>query len=376
MDPASRTALRVGAYALLFLDRVPGFAAVDASVALVKRHGSPAAAGFVNAVLRRVAREGSSLLPPEPPVGDVAGLARARSHPEWWVRRMVARLGWEGTAALLEANNHPAPTVLRPNLRRVTPEELTRRLEGEGVRTEPCAFVPEALRVRSGPFQATGAFRGGDAWVQDEAAQLVPKLLGPRLRPPVADLCAAPGGKALQLSEAILEGGPVIAADRHHGRLRRMVQSLERLGIPGVLPVVADLATAGKVALRPGFAHVLVDAPCSGTGTLRRHPEIRWRLREADLAVLAMRQRRILETGASLLAPGGTLVYAVCSMEVEEGDAIVRGFLADRPEFLLEDPRPLLPPPARHLVTGDLVLRTSPADGLDGFFAVAMKRVR
>jgi 16S rRNA (cytosine967-C5)-methyltransferase len=373
MDPAVRRVLRMAAYALLFLDRVPDFAAVDTAVDLIRRVAPPSRASFVNGVLRALVRVGPEALPPDPEPGDVRGLAVAHSHPEWWVRRRVELAGWVGTLALLRANNRPAPVVLRPDLKRTTPRELQARFEAEGVRTESCAVVREALRVVEGPFRHTRTFREGYAWAQDEASPLVPSLFGTVLRPRVADLCAAPGIKTLQLREALPVGGTIVAADRHAGRLRRLTANLERVGATGILPLAADMAT-GRPPLRGPFDHVLVDAPCSGTGTFRRHPEIRWRLAERDLDALSLRQGRILDTAASLLAPGGTLLYAVCSMEPEEGAGPVARFLERHPGLELLDARVRVPDPARRRVGEDGALRTEPADGMDGFFAVLLRR--
>lgn len=374
MDPAVRAALRVGAHGLLMLDAVPDFAAVDSAVRLVKREGHARAAGFVNAILRRIAAAGRAALPPVPERDDVAGLALHASHPEWWTRRVVDRLGWDAASALLAANNEPAATVLRPCVRRMPVEALRERLARDGVATVPGRFEPDALRVVSGALGGTRALAEGLALAQDEASQLVVRLFGERIGPRAADVCAAPGGKTLLIAERQPSDGRVVAADRHPGRLRRMARFVERVGGTGVLPVCADMAAAATPLGRT-FDAVLVDAPCSGTGTLRRHPEIRWRLVPDDLLALAARQSTLLANAAALVAPGGRLVYSVCSLEPEEGEAVIDGFLASCPAFRIADPRPALVPAAAELVRGPGFLHTSPVDdGLDGFFAVALVR--
>jgi 16S rRNA (cytosine967-C5)-methyltransferase len=373
MDLEVRLALRIGAYGLLFLDRVPDHAAVGSAVDLVKRRGPRGAAGFVNGALRELARRGTRALPPAPEPGDTGALATYHSHPEWWVRRVVERSGWDEAMRLLAADNRPAPVSLRPNLRRTTPRELQQRLLVEGVRTVPGRVVDDALRVTSGRAQTTRAFGDGYAWVQDEASQLIPRLFGRVLRPRVLDACAAPGSKTLQLTEAVPLGGVVVAADRHAGRLGRLRDNLARLDIGAVRTVVADMESP-ELPFREGFDHILVDAPCSGTGTLRRHPEIRWRLTPGDLADLAARQQRILENAARWLAPGGTLVYAVCSLEPEEGERVVERFLERNRRFRLEDPARHLPPRARRFVRAG-GLRTTPSEaGLDGFYGALLAR--
>ena len=368
MDAEVRAALRIGTYALLRLDRVPDFAAVSSAVDLVDEASRR---GFVNAVLRRLARHGRRLLPAAPERGDVDGLARYESFPRFWVARHVARSGWDATAALAAACNRPAPTVVRAVGGEARREALRLRLAEQGIEAEPCRFAPEALRLRSGsPARVVDE---GLAWVQDEAAQLVGRLLGPRPGARVADLCAAPGGKTLQIAEALPPGGIVVALDRHAGRTRLLARNLARFAAGRAVVVRADAARAAP--LRPVFRGVLVDAPCSGTGTLRRHPEIKWRLAEGDPKLLAVRQTELLGSAAALTERGGSIVYSVCSLEPEEGEEVVQGFLASRPDFRLADPRPLLAAEARAFVREPGWLVTTPVAGdLDGFFAARLER--
>ena len=375
MDLQVRIAMRLGAYELLFLDRIPDFAAVDSSVELIKQKSGPKATGFVNGTLRNLARRGRELLPPPPGEGDVEQLARHHSHPPWWVRRLVDRLGWQAADAMLARNNRPAATVLRTNLMRSSADSLSALLAGEGIESQPGRFAPHSLRLGPGPIQRSRVLGEGLAWVQDEAAQLVPMLFGERVGPRVCDLCAAPGGKTMHLAQALPPGGTVVASDRHLGRLRRLVTLAERLGMQGILPVHADLASMPPFS--GPFDQVLVDAPCSGTGTLRRHPEIRWRLSVDRLKLLAGRQSELLATAASLLDRDGQLVYAVCSVEPEEGEQVVQAFLKSHTQFRLSDPRPELPEACGEMISPEGFLRTSPlVDGLDGFFAARMVRTR
>jgi 16S rRNA (cytosine967-C5)-methyltransferase len=374
MDPEVRAAARLGAYGLLFLDRVPDFAAVNSAVELVRSSGKRSAVGFVNAILRAVARQGGSLLPQRPVAGDPAGLALFHSHPAWWVRRLVERSGWRAAERILEANNRPAATVLHANTSASSGTELATSLRREGIATEPCGFMPDSLRLLSGSLHGSRTMARGEAWVQDEAAQLVTRMLGVSVGPRVADLCAAPGGKSMQLATALMEGGLLIAVDRHLGRLGKVRENLSRIGHEKLPLVNADMADASP-PFRPLFDQVLVDAPCSGTGTLRRHPEIRWRLEEEQLKLLTGRQRRILRCAAGLVVSGGSMAYAVCSMEPEEGEEMVTGFLSETPGWRLADPRPALPPAAVRLVDERGFLRTSPDDGgLDGFFGALLSR--
>ncbi len=371
IDAPAATALRVGAYSLLFLDRIPDFAAVDTAVALVKDAGLAKAAGFVNGALRRISRERTSLVPPQPAPPDVDALALFHSHPAWWTKRVVARLGWARAEALLQADNEPAPTVLATS---GTRGALRESLAASGVETEPCRFAPSALRVVSGVPQRTPAFRDGAFWIQDEASQLAASMFGGHAGPRVLDACAAPGGKTLLLSGR--NGvGLAVAADRNVKRLHRLRTNLERVGRANVALVAADMSKPAPLAA--AFDDVLVDAPCSGTGTLRRHPEIRWRLTPEDLPRLASTQRAILGSASALVRPGGRLVYSVCSLEPEEGEDVVSAFLDERPEFERADPGPALSEPARALVGPDGAVRTDPTlDGMDGFFAALLTRRR
>jgi 16S rRNA (cytosine967-C5)-methyltransferase len=373
IQPAVLAALRVGTHALIALDRVPDFAAVDTAVALVKESGHARAAGFANGVLRRIARERDALLPPPPVPGDAAALALWHSHPRWWTERVVARLGWERAEALLAADNQPAATVLAPWPPAGSAAKLTAALEAEGVVTEPCRHAQGALRVVQGRPQHTETFRAGSCWIQDEASQLAVGLLGALVGPTSADLCAAPGGKTLALAARTPPGGLVVAIDRQPKRLKRLAQNVSRLRADAIVALAADMSRPAPLAI--SFDDVFVDAPCSGTGTLRRHPEIRWRLRPEDLVSLPLRQKAILARAADLVRPGGRLVYSVCSMEPEEGADVVAAFLADRTAFARTDPRPHLSEAARGLIGDDLALRTSPADsGMDGFFAAVLTR--
>lgn len=370
IDPEALTALRIGAYSLLYLDRVPDFAAVDTAVALVKEAGAAKAAGFVNGVLRAIARRGTGILPPAPLSGDVRGLALFRSHPEWWTQRVVDRFGWDRADAMLAANNQPAATVLAAS---VDPAALALALGEEGVVAASCRFVPSALRVVSGVPQRTQLFKDGAFWIQDEASQLAVSLFGSAAGPMVLDACAAPGGKTLGLAARSQPGGLTVATDRHPKRLLRLVQNVARIRAGGVVTLAADMSKPGPFSCL--FDDVLVDAPCSGTGTLRRHPEIRWRLTPDDLRVTTDRQRRILGASAALVRPGGRLVYSVCSIEPEEGEQIVEEFLARRTDFSRADPRPALPPAAHALVGDDHAVRTGAGDdGMDGFYAVLLTR--
>jgi 16S rRNA (cytosine967-C5)-methyltransferase len=374
LEPPVRVALRLGLYQLLFLDRVPAYAAVDASVRLARRAG-PGAAGLVNAVLRRVGLEGRAALAlPDAAADPVARLAVEWSHPRWLVERLAEQVGRDALPALLAAHNRPGRVALRAHPGRVARDALAAELAASGVAVGPGRFAPDALVVEraAGRLRALPAFRAGRFAYQGEASQLVTLLLGLRPGARVLDACAAPGGKALQAAASAGAGGRVVALDVQPAGARRIVESAARLGLDTVDVAVAD---ARRPPLRGPFDAVLADAPCSGLGTLRRHPELRWRRAPEDLPRLAALQRELLDGVAPLVAAGGVLVYAVCTPLGAETDDVVADFLASNRDFALEPAAPFLPAAARHLVTAGGALRTWPhRDDLDAFFAVRLRR--
>ena len=372
VDPDLRRVLQLGIYEILFLDRIPGYASVDQAVESAKRLAGRGAAAFANGVLRAVARGGAALLPDPPREGDVDALSVHGSHPRWWLERMVSRRGWDATVRTVTANNVPVPTVIRIRAAAGPPGEFADRLREEGIESLPGVYAPLALRIPRGRVAGARSFQGG-AWVQDEASQLVSGLLGAPAPVAILDGCAAPGGKTCALADALPPGGRIVAMDRHAGRIGRLRRNVDRLGLDGVLPVVADLTA--PPAVRGPFDRVLVDAPCTGTGTFRRRPELRLRVREGDPSALAARQGVLLDRAAQLVSPGGVLVFSVCSIETEEGEDVVHSFLARNHEFHIDDPGPWLPVAARRFAGGDGIVRTaSDPEVLDGFQAARFVR--
>jgi len=373
LDPPVRAALRLGLYQLLFLDRVPAYAAVDASVRLAHRRGR-GAAGLVNAVLRRAAREGrAGLTLPDASADPIDRLAVEWSHPRWLVARLADEIGLEELPALLAAHNRSGEVTVRVNQLRTTGETLIRDLAAHGMHAAPARWADGALALErgAGALRSLPPFRDGHFAFQGEASQLVTLLLGTRPGACVLDACAAPGGKTVQAAAAAAPGGRVVALDVQAGGVRRIAVEATRLGLGAVHPVVAD---ARRPPLRGTFDAVLVDAPCSGLGTLRRHPELRWRRREDDLGRLAILQGQLLAGAAPLVRPGGTLVYAVCTPMRAETDDVVARFLGAHPRFARESAAPYLPARAAALVSADGTLRTWPhRHDLDAFFAARLR---
>lgn len=363
LDPEIVDLLRLGTYQLLYMGSVPVYAAIAQTVELAKHRTGIGASKLVNAVLRRIDRERDNLEPPQPS-NVVDALAQKHSHPAWVVARWVERFGADATEQLLVANNDVASIAVRPF--GITHELLLEMLHGDGIETHAVPLVPDSIRLGAGvALTELVAFQQGKLFVQDPAATLVARYADIPHDAVVADLCAAPGGKALELAR---RAKYIFASDRSMTRAERMLVGFGRLDVPNVHVIVAD-ATAPTVA---PVDVVLLDVPCTGTGTFRRHPDARWRLRMSDFAVLAVAQRAIFRAAAELVKPGGLLVYSTCSLEPEENDEAVAAFLADHYDFVLE------PPPAGTIaatVIDSGMLRVLPhVHGTDGAFAARLRR--
>jgi 16S rRNA (cytosine967-C5)-methyltransferase len=378
IDLPTLLVLRIALFQILFLTRVPRAAAVDEAVSLLRARRGRGAAAFANGVLRSACRLLESgpaprAGPPGEPAAPAVALAETHSFPVFMVERYLERLGRDECESLLEALNRPAAVVLRLTRRAADGARVPERLAEEGVETIPSPFLPGALRVLRGAPQRTRAFREGLVYVQDEAAQIVALLSAP-IDPPAGllDLCAAPGGKLLAAAETLAAGTLVVAADASAGRLRLLRDNARRLGIEGILDVAMDAALP---ALRREFGCVLLDAPCTGTGVIRRHPEIRWRRAPEDVGASAVQQAKMLLAAAGLVSRAGRLVYSVCSLEPEEGPERVEAFLRERADFATVDARTILPPALHPLVDGRGFLQTRPhKDDMDGFFAAVLSR--
>jgi len=354
--------LRLGVHQLLHMGSVPAYAAIAQTVELSKRRHGIGASKLTNAVLRRVDREGD--VRPTLPADRADALAVEHSHPRWLVIRWIAQWGIDATEELLRRNNLEAPLVLRPF--GIVREQLEAMLEEAGVQVEDSPLVRDSIRVSGGiTLTELGAFRQGLFFVQDPASTLVTQYASISADATVADLCAAPGGKALELSRT---ARIVVAADRSYSRLGRVVSNRDRLEARNVFPVAVD---ARMPAIRPVDV-VLVDVPCTGTGTFRRHPDARWRLRISDLAVMSSLQAAILRGAATVVAPNGFLVYSTCSLEPEENEQQIESFLAGNPDWELS------PPPDgtvdRSAMDGAFLRVLPHIHGTDGAFAARLRR--
>jgi 16S rRNA (cytosine967-C5)-methyltransferase len=366
LDFEVRIALRLGLYQLRFLRSVPPRAAVHQSVELVKWAKKRSAGSLVNAVLRRAPLGPlETLLPASLPPAERLGILH--SHPDWLVERWLVAFGPERTLSLLQANNCPPRLTCWLHQPDRLPE-LEQEFRAAGLELLPGQWLPHCYEVRGGNPALTDACRRGWISIQDEASLTIPSLLPVESGDCVLDLCAAPGGKTALLARAAAPG-LVIAADRSSVRLRTARSLLARLALPNVCLLVAD----GERALPFSrlFDRILVDAPCSGTGTLARHPEIRWRLAPSDLADLQARQVRLVSSALRHLAPGGTLLYSTCSLEPEENEQVIERILTDHPAVRrLPFERP------HGLVDTRGYFRTFPPEHhSDGFFAALLTRL-
>ena len=383
LDLPVAISLRIGLYQLRFLERIPPRAAVNESVELVKYARKTSATSLVNAVLRRAAAEAKS--PPEKflPTGvsTTRRLAIIHSHPEWLVERWLARLGEPQTISLLKANNRTprlSCSLHHPERR----DETLNSLQESGLRLEPSVLLKTAFAVNGGSPTRTPAFQRGDISIQDEASQTIPLLLDVRPGDRVLDLCAAPGGKTPTLARSAGKTGLIVAADRHAHRLRAMREQFKRLALPKIRLIELDAAQPLPFIIE--FDRILVDAPCSGTGTLARHPEIRWRLEPEQLVELNRLQSSLLATALGQLAQGGRLVYSTCSLEREENEDVVAESLRKFPDIVRVSPSEAEGSIFPHLVPRVNIkslfdnagqFHTAPgAYQTDGFFAALLER--
>jgi 16S rRNA (cytosine967-C5)-methyltransferase len=364
LDPEVVTILRLSLYQLLHLDRV-------------RAARKPSASGFVNAVLRGVLRQRHKLpLPARPTTGDdrdaaLAYLGITHSHPEWLVARWLDRYGFDATERWVRFNNETPALTLRVNRLRATREQAAAALGADDIDTEAAQFAPDGLVVtRGNPLR-----RPPDAlvFVQDQASQLVPFVIGASAGERVLDLCASPGGKTLAMAADMNDVGHVVASDVRPRRLALLADTVMRSGTRCV--TVVRVPTTGALPFAPVFDAVLVDAPCSGLGTIRRDPDIKWRRREDELAALANDQAALLMRAADVVRPGGRLVYATCSSEPEENDAVVAAFLAARDDFRFVDLRTMGAAVIAPLVDAHGFFRTTPSEHeLEAFFAALLVR--
>lgn len=369
-QPAIRELLRLGFYQIFCMDRVPPSAACNTAVELAKKHGRRGADSFVNGVLRAALRDPERAAFPEG--RDARSLALRTWHPQWMVERWIRVYGYERTKELCRCNNTSAPLSMRVNTLRTNRDALMVQLAAAGAQVRASAWVPDGIVLDAhGALDELAALREGLAQVQDESSMLVAHILGAEPGMTVIDACAAPGGKTTHIAQRMENRGRVLAFDIYEEKIRRIERNAKRLGIS-----VIDAATRDARELGAAYAgqadRVLVDAPCSGLGVLRRKPDARWKKSARDAKTLPSLQHAILESAAQTVKKGGVLVYSTCTMEECENAAVVRAFLETHADFALEETGAFLPMQK----TADRMVQIMPeTDGPDGFFIARMRRL-
>src|SRR5665648_398357 len=372
-----RAILRLGAFQLLYVDKVPHAVAVNESVELAKPY--PKFTGLVNGVLRKVMNKAWDFPWPDAKRETVRYLSVRYSHPEWMIQRWLKRWGMEETEALCQANNEPAQTWIRANTLKISRDDLMDRLTHEGVTVELGTRIPESLRIQHfGAIDRLERFEQGLFTVQDESSQLVAHVVDPKPGQRVLDTCSAPGGKTTHLAQRMQDMGDIMAFDIHEKKLDLINQSVERLGITIIQTQCGDARDLPGVRIG-SQQRVLVDAPCSGLGVLRRRADLRWQKEEQDLKELPLLQLAILERASSCVEVGGDLIYSTCTIEPEENFEVVKTFRTRHPEFEavnlvdelpfdLEDPRDI-----QQASKGMLQLLPH-RHNMDGFFLAKFRR--
>ena len=372
-----RAILRIGAFQILYVDKVPAAVAVNESVELAKPF--PKYTGLVNVVLRKIMNAAWDFPWPDAKHDTVRYLSVRYSHPEWMIQRWLKRWGLEETEALCRANNESAQTWIRTNTLKISREDLVTRLTQEGIVVEVGTRIPESLMIQNfGALDQLESFREGLFTVQDESSQLVAHVVDPKPGQRVLDACSAPGGKTTHLAQMMDNAGEILAFDVHAHKLEFIDQLAQRLGITIIQPQLGDARDLPGVRLG-SQQRVLVDAPCSGLGVLRRRADLRWQKEEQDLLELPKLQLAILERAASCVAVGGDLIYSTCTIEPDENFELVKTFRMAHPEFepvnLVENlPFPLEDLREIQQARKGMLQLLPHRQGMDGFFLAKFRR--
>lgn len=333
LQPWVRALLRLSLYQIMYLDRIPSHAAVSEAVNIAKRRGHQGVSGLVNGVLRSTLRAGEL---PALPAGlpEAERIALQHSHPQWLVERWITQYGAEAAEAMAAADNEPPAVSLRVNRTMTTRDALLEELNRNGVEAVPSPVSPSGILVKGGGNMAlTSWYEDGLLSVQDESSMLVAEAVDPQPGMKVLDCCAAPGGKSAHLGELMKDEGLIVANDLHPHKAKLVAAQAARLGLESIRTETGDALELGNRFAPESFDRILLDAPCSGLGVIRRKPDLKWRKTPGDIYEIAGLQRKLLDTVSELLAPGGRLVYSTCTTETAENAGVVEDFLAGHPEF-------------------------------------------
>jgi 16S rRNA (cytosine967-C5)-methyltransferase len=377
INPIVLNVLRLALFQIIYLDRIPDSAAVNTAVELAKACGATWVVGYVNALLRKAAREYQSVSWPNIAKAPVAALAVDKSFPEWIIRKWLHRYGPANTANLCDSINTIAPITVRTNTLKVSPAQLSEKLANEAVRIQETSFAPDGIAMvnPAASIPELDAFKSGCFQVQDEAAQLVSLLLDPRPGETVLDACAGLGGKTGHIAQLMKNAGKIVALDVNASKLQRLEFEMQRLGVSIVSTYCENIEKGAPRGQVTGFDRVLLDAPCSGLGVMRRNPDIKWRTSKGNLAKYKTRQIRLLENISHLVKPSGILVYAVCSPEPEENEMVIKEFLKKHPEFVIDKEFGKLPDKLCTMADSPGVFKNYPLlNQMDGFFAIRLQQ--
>ena len=363
-----KNALRVALYQILFSDKIPVYAAINESVEIVKRLQGEKTAGIVNGVLRNISRNIDNIRYPEISEDPAYYLSVMYSHPRWMVRRWIERFGVETTERLLDINNQRPYTPIRINTMKTDKISVSKMLNELGIHYLPSEFIDETYIIQSSKIKLTQTelFLNGLITIQDPSASMAVKLAAPKKGYHVLDVCAAPGGKTFFMAELMEDTGKIVALDKYNTKVKIVNYGVERLGLTCIEPITADAKSFESEEL---FDIVFADVPCSGLGTLRKKPDIKWKRERVDIYSMADLQYDIIDTVAKFVKPGGVLLYSTCTIEPEEDTMNVEKFLKSHPEFELDDAAGYLP----ESVCKDGYMQTFPhVHGIDGAFAARL----
>lgn len=375
LSPWILNIVRLGVYQLLYTEKIPESAAVNESVNLSKKYGHQGSSRYVNGVLRSVARNRENIKYPDKSKEAIKFLSIKYSHPEWVVKRWVELFGGEFTEGLLISNNEVPDFTVRVNTLKISKAKLVENLREAGLEVEEGKYSGEALIFKNpSSISRLEAFKNGYFQVQDESSMLVGKVLAPKPGELIMDVCSAPGGKATHMAQLMEDQGTVIARDVHPHKIKLIEEAANRLGLRSVKTEIFD-ATLPDEKSSGKADRVLVDAPCTGLGIIRKKPDIKWARSGADMKEITELQFKILNTAAKYVKPGGVLVYSTCTIEPDENEGMVKRFLASNTDFIMEDIAPLLPGKLRKQEAKNGFVQLFPnTDGIDGFFIARMKR--
>lgn len=375
MDPIVRTILRLGLFQIQYLERIPASAAVNTAVELAKKNDRQWAAGFVNGVLRQAIRQADRIPWPDPDKAPADFLAITQAFPTWLISRWLDRWGRDATEALCHAINTIPAVTLRTNTLRVTRQQLIEAIRPEAGAVQETANSLEGVDLAhlNRPLPQWPAFQNGWFQIQSEAAQLISHFLAPRPEERIWDVCAGLGTKTAHLAQLMGNQGQILATDLYADKLRQLDSDMRRLGITIVRSLPLDITALDSQFQPRKFDRILIDAPCSGLGVLQKNPDGKWRVRPQDIRNNSIRQLTLLDNCAPFLKAGGILVYAVCSLEPEENEHVVEGFLQKHPEFAIYHDELGPADITNSLLTPRGFLTTIPhLHQLDGFFAAAL----